>query len=94
MAHLLQLLDRSEEAIQKKQQLGCRPAKTVRWRFQLYSMLADTQQWPAAEQALERYATLSPLLEPAARRWLPKPARRYYQLGKRTDKALLNMPEN
>ena len=85
IAHLLQLLDRDEEAIQLLQQAdAC--LQNGQMAVQLYSLLANTQHWSAAEQALERYAILSPLLEPAAKLWLQSQrAQVAYQLGKRTE---------
>ena len=85
VVHLLQLLDRDEEAIQLLRQADA-SLQNGQLAVQLYSLLSDTQQWPAAEQALERYAILSPLLEPAAKLWLKaQRARVAYHLGKRTE---------
>ena len=84
MANLLQLLDRDEEAIQLLQQADA-SLQNGQVAVQLYSLLVNTQQWPAAGQALERYAALSPLLEPAAKLWLQgQRAQTAYQLGNRS----------
>ncbi len=92
VARLLQLLDRDEEAIQLLQQADA-GLQNGQLAVQLYSLLSDTQQWPVAEQALERCAILSPLLEPAAKLWLQaQRARVAYHLGKRT-KALEHAKE-
>ena len=85
LAHLLQLLDRDEEAIQLLQQADA-SLQSALLPAQLYGLLANNQQWPAAERALERYAALSPLLEPGPKLWLQaQRAWVAYQLGRRED---------
>ncbi|HTS17729.1 MAG TPA: tetratricopeptide repeat protein [Verrucomicrobiae bacterium] len=84
VAYYLQLLDRDDEAIQLLQRADA-ALQNAPVASQLYALLCDTQQWTAAEQALERFVALSPLLEPSGKLWLQaQRARIAHQIGKRT----------
>ena len=84
-AFLLQLLDRDEEAKELLERADANLQSASPLAAQLYALLCNLQQWGAAEGALERYATLSPLREKAANLWLQaQRARVAYQLGKRS----------
>lgn len=83
--HLLQLLDRDEEAIQllthAMAALQSGPVSA-----QLFALLSENGRWAEAEQALARFEELSPLLEPPGRKWLESQrARAAYHLGRRAD---------
>ena len=86
-AHLLQLLDRDEDAIRLLQDAD-RVLQSGPLAAQLYALLSENGRWPEAEGALERYLTLSPLLESRLRNWAT--AQRslvLYHRGRRTEAA-------
>ncbi len=84
VAHYLQLMDRDEEAIGLLREADTH-LQNAHLSGQLFGLFADTQQWLEAEQALERFSMLSPLIEPKAKLWLQgQQARVAYHLGKRT----------
>ncbi len=69
VAHLLQLLDRDQEALELLS--GANIAlQNGPLAAQFYSLLADLRQWAEAAAALERYAQLMPVAEAPARKWL------------------------
>ncbi len=86
-AHLLQLLNRDEDAIQL-----LRDADAVLQNgpvaAQLYGLLSENGRWREADAALQRYEDLSPLVEPPVEKWLTaQRARAAYHLGRRADAA-------
>ena len=86
-AHLLQLLDRDEEAIQllraADQQIQSSPVAA-----QLFALLSENDRWAEAGPVLERFVALSPLLESATRQWVTgQRARVAYHLGQRAEAA-------
>jgi tetratricopeptide (TPR) repeat protein len=86
-AHLLQLLDRDEEAALLLNEAGAL-LQNGPVAAQLFSLLAENGRWLEAEAALNRYAALSPLLELPLQKWLTSQRGRIaYHLGRRTDAA-------
>lgn len=86
-AHLLQLLDRDEDAIDLLRRAG-EVLQNGPVAAQLYALLSNSGQWNEAEVALERYVSLSPLLEELARKWVnAQRACVAYHLGRRSDAA-------
>jgi tetratricopeptide (TPR) repeat protein len=86
-AHLLQLLDRDDDAIQLLQG-AMQELQNGSVAGQLYSLLSENGRWAEAEAALEQYLVLSPLLEPRGKSWLrSQQARVAYHLGKPAEAA-------
>jgi len=86
-AHLLQLLDRDEDAIQLLTEANV-ALQSSALAAQLYSLLSENGRWLQAETALERMVELSPLLEEAGREWVSaERARVAYHFGRRADAA-------
>ncbi|HEY1284234.1 MAG TPA: tetratricopeptide repeat protein [Steroidobacteraceae bacterium] len=86
-AHLLQLLDRDDDAIALLQQ-ACATLQNAPVAAQLYALLSENRRWAEAEAALERFAHLAPLVEPAGLKWLASErARVAYQRGRRAEAA-------
>ncbi|HEV2692729.1 MAG TPA: C39 family peptidase, partial [Verrucomicrobiae bacterium] len=84
-AHLLQLLDRDDDAIALLQEAGT-TIQNGPVAVQLYGILSENGLWSEAEIALSRYVELSPLLEPHLRKWVSAQRSRVaYHLGKRTE---------
>src|SRR5262245_13498004 len=89
IAHLLQQLDRDNEAIElllaAAQHLQNGPVLA-----QLYALLSENGRWAEAEPVLERFVELSPLLERSGRRWVAEQrARVAYRSGRRAEAARL-----
>lgn len=83
--HLLQLLDRDDEAIQLLTDamavLQSGPVSA-----QLFALLSENGRWTEAESALARFEELSPLLESPGQKWLESQrARTAYHLGRRAE---------
>ncbi len=88
-AHLLQLLDRDDDAIALLQQADA-VLQNGPLVAQLYALLSENGRWSEAEVALERYVVLSPLIERPLQKWATSQhARTAYHLGKRTEAARL-----
>jgi cellulose synthase operon protein C len=86
-AHLLQLLDRDDDAIQLLREADA-VLQNGPVAVQLYALLSESDRWTEAEAALERFVTLSPLLEKPGRKWAAaQRARVAYHLGRRADAA-------
>jgi tetratricopeptide (TPR) repeat protein len=86
-AHLLQMLDRDDEAMQLLTEADAF-LQSGSIAAQLFSMLAEHGRWQEAESALERYVVLSPLMESPLEKWVTSQrARIAYHLGKREDAA-------
>ena len=86
-AHLLQLLDRDEDAIRLLSEAGD-ALQNGPVAAQLYSLLAENGRWREAETTLHRYGALLPLMEPSVRKWITSQrARTAYHLGKRNEAA-------
>jgi tetratricopeptide (TPR) repeat protein len=86
-AHLLQILDRDEEAIALLQNAE-RDLQNGPLVAQLYSLLSENGRWFEAAEALDRFVTLSPLKEPPMDKWLHlQRARVSYHQGKRAEAA-------
>jgi tetratricopeptide (TPR) repeat protein len=82
-AHLLQLLDRDDEAIRLLQDAGA-VLQSGPVAAQLFGLLSENGRWAGAAEALDRYEAMSPLLEKPVRRWLESQrARAFYHLGRR-----------
>ena len=88
-AHLLQLLDRDDEAIQ----LLCEADAALQngpLAAQLYSLLSENGGWSQSESALERFVELSPLLDVRGQQWVAaQRVRVAYHAGRRDDAARL-----
>jgi hypothetical protein len=86
-AHLLQLLNRDDDAIQ----LLARPLRSAEraGRGQLYSLLSENGRWSEAERALERFEELSPLIESPLQNGSQPSEPMPHHLGKREDAARL-----
>lgn len=88
-AHLLQLLDHDEEAIQLLQTAD-QHIQSCAIAAQCYGLLAENNRWLEAETTLERYVALTPVLEKRIHEWVKgQRARVAYHLGKRADAARL-----
>ncbi len=86
-AHLLQLLDRDEKAVQLLSEANS-SLQNAPVAAQLYGVLTEQGEWREAEATLERYVALSPLMEPPIKKWVASQrARAAYYLGKRADAA-------
>jgi len=86
-AHLLQALDQDDEAIALLQaaERGLQNGPLV---AQLYSLHSENGYWAEAEAALERYVTLSPLMEAPVEKWVKSQrARVAYHQGNRAEAA-------
>ncbi|HEX5110651.1 MAG TPA: C39 family peptidase [Vicinamibacterales bacterium] len=89
IAHLLQQLDRDNEAIEllyaAAERLQNGPVLA-----QLYALLSENGRWAEAEPVLERFVELSPLLERPGRQWVAEQrARVAYRSGRRAEAARL-----
>lgn len=88
-AHLLQILDRDEEAIDLLQSAG-QHLQSGAVIAQCYSLLSENQRWPEAEAALERFVDLTPAMEKRVQEWvLGQRARVAYHRGQRATAASL-----
>jgi tetratricopeptide (TPR) repeat protein len=88
-AHLLQLLDRDDDAIKLLTEAGA-VLQSGPVAVQLYGLLSENGRWAEAEAALLRYVELSPLLEAGLKKWVAvQRARVAYYLGKRSAAANL-----
>jgi cellulose synthase operon protein C len=86
-AHLLQLLDRDEDAIQLLKQAGA-VLQNGPVAGQLYGLLSNNGRWEEADAALSRFIEMSPLLELPLQKWVTSQrARIAYHLCKRDDAA-------
>lgn len=86
-AHVLQLLDRDEEAIELLQ-TAARQIQSGAIEAQCYGLLSENDRWSEAEAALERYVALTPVMEKRIHEWIKgQRARVAYHLGKRTEAA-------
>ncbi len=89
LAHLLQLLDRDEDAIRLLQEAS-QVLQNAHVAVQLYGLLSENRRWPEAVTALERSVALSPRLEARQQRWVAgQEARTAYYLGRREKAAAL-----
>jgi len=87
LAHLLQLLDRDDEAIALLREAGA-VLRNGPVAGQRYGLLTENGRWPEAEEALEQFVALSPLLEAPGRNWTEaQRARLAYHLGRRAQAA-------
>ncbi len=85
MAHLLQLLDRDDEAIALLREADSELQNGL-LSGQLYGLLSENERWQEAEAALDRYVSLSPLMEKAIQKWVQaQRARLCYHLGRRQE---------
>jgi tetratricopeptide (TPR) repeat protein len=83
-AHLLQLLDRDDEASALLQD-AMLVLQNAPIAAQLYSILSENGRWTEAAAALRQYEALAPLLEPSGSKWIrSQQARVSYHLGKRS----------
>ncbi|HEX5223413.1 MAG TPA: tetratricopeptide repeat protein [Verrucomicrobiae bacterium] len=86
-SHLLQLLDRDDDAIQLLIEAG-KVLQSAPVAGQLFGLLSENGRWSEAEAALDRYVELSPLLEPLLQKWVTtQRARVAYHSGKRAEAA-------
>lgn len=84
-AHLLQLLDRDDEAIELLFQ-AITVLQNAPVTAQLFLLLAENGRWEESELALQRFVSSSPLLEPAMETWVHgQRSRVAYRLGKREE---------
>jgi tetratricopeptide (TPR) repeat protein len=89
VAHLLQSLDRDDEAISLLQAAGA-VLQSGPVAAHLHYLLAENGRWAEAEAALARFVALSPLLEEPGRRWVDaQRAHAAYRLGRRAEAATL-----
>lgn len=85
MAHLLQLLDRDDEAIALLKEADAELQNGL-LAGQLYGLLSENERWQEAEAALDRYVSLSPLMEKENKKWVTaQRARLCYRLGRRQE---------
>ena len=83
IAHLLQQLDRDEEAIELLKQANA-VLQSGPVAAQLYGLLSENNRWAEAEAALTRYVEMSPLLELPLQKWVSSQrARAAHHQGKR-----------
>ncbi len=82
-AHLLQLLDRDDDAIELLSQASAQ-LQNAAIVAQLHALYAENDRWNEAAATLQRYPALAPLLDSHGRRWLAAEwAKVKYRLGDR-----------